>query len=110
MILRKAFKKKINMNETLENADLRNESRDSKNNENTKNTGDKKMEKQNNTTDLKLSEIDDLLQESIVPNQSLISSYNRKKEEAKKLKAKLEKLMGEIKSLGDKIKGIGVLK
>lgn len=85
----------------------KNESKDFKNNENIKNTGDKKMEKQNKETGLKLSEIDDLLEENIVPNQNIIAQYNRKKDEAKKLKARLERLMGEIKTLGNKIKGIG---
>lgn len=94
------------MSEFKEQTELRNESKDSKNNENIKNIGDKKMEKQNKATGLKLAEIDDLLEENIVPNQNIIAQYNRKKEEAKKLKAKLEKLMGEIKLLGDKIKGI----
>lgn len=95
------------MNEFTEQTELKNESKDSKNNENIKNTGDKKMEKQNKATGLKLAEIDDLLEENIVPNQNIIAQYNRKKDEAKKLKIKLERLMGEIKTLGNKIKGIG---
>ncbi|MDO7253071.1 hypothetical protein [Helicobacter cappadocius] len=81
------------------------QSKDFKNNENIKKTGDKKMEK-NKTANVKLTEIDDLLEENIVPNQNIIAQYNRKKEEAKKLKVKLERLMGEIKVLGNKIKGI----
>lgn len=93
------------MSEFKDQTEPRNESKDSKNNENIKNTGDKKMEK-NKTTNVKLTEIDDLLEENIVPNQNIIAQYNRKKEEAKKLKVKLEKLMGEIKVLGNKIKGI----
>lgn len=93
------------MSEFKEQTEIKNESKDSKNNENIKNIGDKKMEK-NKTPHVKLTEIDDLLEENVVPNQNIIAQYNRKKDEAKKLKIKLEKLMGEIKVLGNKIKGI----
>lgn len=95
------------MSEFTEQTELRNESKDSKSNENIKNTGDKKMEKQNKVANVKLTDIDDLLEENIVPNQNIIAQYNRKKTEAKKLKIRLERLMKEIKTLGNKIKGIG---
>lgn len=95
------------MSEFTEQTELRNESKDSKSNENIKNTGDKKMEKQNKVANVKLTDIDDLLEENIVPNQNIIAQYNRKKTEAKKLKIRLERLMEEIKTLGNKIKGIG---
>lgn len=95
------------MSEFTEQTELRNESKDSKSNENIKNTGDKKMEKQNRIANVKLTDIDDLLEENIVPNQNIIAQYNRKKTEAKKLKIRLERLMEEIKTLGNKIKGIG---
>lgn len=95
------------MSEFTEETELRNESKDSKSNENIKNTGDKKMEKQNKVANVKLTDIDDLLEENIVPNQNIIAQYNRKKTEAKKLKIRLERLMEEIKTLGNKIKGIG---
>lgn len=64
------------------------------------------MEKAKPTNNVKLTEIDDFLERDIVPNQSIITQYNRKKDQAKKLKIKLEKLMDEIKILGNKIKGI----
>lgn len=95
------------MNESKDTAELKNESRDSKNNVNIKNTGEKKMDKTIKDTNVKINEIDDLLEENIVPNQNIITQYNRKKEEAKKLKSKLMRVAKEMKALGDKIKGVG---
>lgn len=98
------------MNESKENTDLRNESlKDSNQQFNSKSTlGEKKMDKTNaKETNIKFNQIEDLLDEEIIPNKSLITQYNRKKNEAKKLKVRLVKLTQEVKILGDRIKGIG---
>ncbi|PAF42170.1 hypothetical protein [Helicobacter sp. 11S03491-1] len=96
------------MNEIKQNTQTGNES-DRDFNQNLRNAGEKKMEKiKNQTTGMKINDIDTLLEEDLIPNKSLIDQYNRKKLEAKKLRSRLTRLADEIKVLGDKIKNIGV--
>ncbi|PAF53017.1 hypothetical protein BKH42_08155 [Helicobacter sp. 13S00482-2] len=95
------------MNENIEQTqELRNGSNKDSNLKHT-NTGEKKMEKMTKATSVNFVEINDLLEEEIVPNKNLIDQYNRKKEEAKKLKTKLLRVAEEVKVLGDKIKNTG---